>query len=166
MVHCLRVLLLLALPFGLSAQVRLLIAGNTADATPEYYRTLGDRIQAAGPKASVLLVGDYVPECTEAMLEYPSAGRGAFPTVVPLLDLIRRHPATTFYAVPGDRDWDKSGKDGLRCVRALEQFLTAQELGNLRWPLMDGCPGPESVDLSPSVKLLLVNTQWWNHPFR
>ncbi|MEM6770060.1 MAG: hypothetical protein AAF597_05700, partial [Bacteroidota bacterium] len=31
--------------------------------------------------------------------------------------------------------------------------------------LRKGCPGPELIALSDQVSLLLVNTQWWNHPY-
>ena len=28
-----------------------------------------------------------------------------------------------------------------------------------------GCPGPEVVDVSPNLRLIVINTQWWLHPF-
>ncbi|WP_168797653.1 BamA/TamA family outer membrane protein [Neolewinella litorea] len=160
--------LLLVAPTLLPAQLRLLVAGNTYNATPAFYEALGTRIDVPGDPVAVLLAGDYFPVCTEAMLAYGAGGESdaaAFPTLAPLLQLIRDHPRTQFYLLPGDRDWDKSGRNGLACVQALESYLENQNLDNLHWPLNKGCPGPETVELSPTVRLLMLNTQWWNHPF-
>ena len=145
---------------ALPAQLRLLVAGNTADADPAFYAALQRGITEGEGPATVLLAGDFVPECTDSMLDY-----GRFPTVAPVVALMRANPATEFYLIPGDRDWDKSGRDGLACVEALEDYLEGQELDNFHWPLDKGCPGPDLVQLSPTVLLMLLNTQWWNHPF-
>ena len=151
------------------AQVRLLVAGNTADATPAYYSTLQAAINAPSAIApTVLFAGDYIDECTNAMLAYNTQstdGAEVFASVQPIIDLLRNNPGVDFYFVPGDRDWDASGKDGRACVRALEGYLEAQQLGNLYWSVGRGCPGPEVINLSASVKLMLLNTQWWNHPY-
>ena len=162
-------LLCLFLCFRLPAQeVRLLVAGNTADAVPSYYAALQEGIDLPGAApATVLFVGDYLPECRPEMLTYrKSLGNGPnlFPTLTPLLALIRDNPETEFYLIPGDRDWDQSGKAGLNCVKMLEDYLEDQKLDNLHWPLDKGCPGPEFVELSSSVRLMMLNTQWWNHP--
>lgn len=154
-------------PALLFAQLRLLVAGNTADADPAFYNSLQESISAPDDPATVLFAGDYFPECSDAMLEYDKKlnnGAVAFPTLTPILQLIRENPETEFYLIPGDRDWDKSGKRGLVCVKALEDYLEDQELDNLHWPLDKGCPGPEFVELSPTVLLMMINTQWWNHP--
>ncbi|NJC26406.1 BamA/TamA family outer membrane protein [Neolewinella antarctica] len=156
------------LPLFLPAQVRLLVAGNTADAKPEFFTALDGEIRSGSTPATVLFAGDYVPDCSDAMIGYrkeDATTTAAFASLQPLLDLIRRNPETDFYLLPGDRDWDKSGKDGLACVCALEDFLLDQNLKNLNWPLAKGCPGPEFAQLSPTVRLMMVNTQWWNHPY-
>ena len=161
-------LLLLSLA-TLPAQVRLLIGGNTADATPDYYTTLNQAINQPGTPATVLFAGDYIDDCTEAMLGFKAKstnGDEVFPTLQPLIQLVKDNPNTTFYFLPGDRDWDGSGPDGLKCVRAVEDYLRSQQLSNLFWPLTEGCPGPETINLSTTVKLIMVNTQWWNHPYK
>lgn len=167
-----RLFFILFVPIGIQtpsyAQLRLAIAGNTADADTVFYRTLGARLGAADGPQVVLLAGDYVPKCTEAMRKYKRTdgnGDRLFPTVAPLVELARRHKDVDFYLVPGDRDWDNSGPGGLLCVKRLEDYLNDQGLPNLHWPIANGCPGPKLVDLSDEVALLLINTQWWNHPY-
>ncbi len=145
--------LLFFLPLLLTAQHRLLVAGNTADAEPGFYAALESGIRNENTPATVLFAGDFLSDCPPD-----------FSTLAPLTDLIVRNPETDFYLIPGDRDWDKSGKGGLACVKALEDHLRGQGLKNLHWPLRNGCPGPETVELTPHLRLLLLNTQWWNHP--
>ena len=162
------VLLLLFVPTLIRGQLRLLVAGNTADADSNFIAALRHSLSDPLDPATVLLVGDYTPECTEGMRGYDGdrmTGAAAFPTLTPLLQLIRDHPTTEFYLLPGDRDWDSSGRFGLSCVNALEAYLEDQGLDNLHWPLDHGCPGPETVELAPAVRLLMINTQWWNHPY-
>ncbi len=66
---------------------------------------------------------------------------------------------------PGDKDWNNSGRDGLKAVRELEMLVESQkEDANIFLP-SDGCPGPEVVDLSPSLRLIVINTHWWLHPY-
>ncbi|OAV46096.1 BamA/TamA family outer membrane protein [Lewinella sp. 4G2] len=143
-----------------------MVAGNTAEASPQFYRTLDQRINAPGDPATVLLLGDYIDECSDKILAYKkgSGNDAGFAGLEPLLQLIRTNPETKFYLLPGDRDWDKSGREGLTCVKAIEDYFKDQDFDNLRWPLANGCPGPEFVDLAPTTRLMLINTQWWNHP--
>lgn len=148
--------------------MRLAIAGNTADAAPAFYQSLSQRLGAKDGPQAVLFAGDYVPECTDAMQEYKQQngnGNLIFPTVAPLVALARKHPEVDFYLVSGDRDWDKSGTDGLRCVKRLEDYLDDQNLPNIHWPIDNGCPGPRLINLSDQAALLFLNTQWWNHPY-
>lgn len=152
---------------GAYGQFRLIIAGNTADAAPAFYEALDQRLNSLSGPGAVLLAGDYIAECTPAMQNYKQEnGNGdvVFAVLEPLIDLIRKHPEVDFFLIPGDRDWDKSGENGLRCVKRLEDYLRGQYLANLQWPLKNGCPGPELVELSTQVSLLMINTQWWNHP--
>lgn len=158
-------LLLTTCLFG---QVKLVVAGNTADAKDAFYISLEARLATPNGPKHVLLAGDYVTECTDEMLAYdPTQGNGAnvFSTVAPIVRLAQKYSEVTFYLLPGDRDWDRSGKNGLDCVKRLEDYLLAQNLDNLIWPIRNGCPGPEVIELSEQVSLLMINTQWWNHPY-
>jgi hypothetical protein len=50
-------------------------------------------------------------------------------------------------------------------VRELEERATDHP-GSSRFFLPpEGCPGPEVIDLSPGFRLIVLNTQWWMHPF-
>ena len=66
---------------------------------------------------------------------------------------------------PGDKDWDNSERDGLKMVRKLEEQVELMQKGSNIFLPSQGCPGPEVVDLSPRLRLIVINTHWWLHPF-
>jgi len=70
--------------------------------------------------------------------------------------------------VPGNHDWDKYGPDGWNAVRRQEifvkKFLDTQNAAQHNSFLpSDGCPGPEVVDIRDSLRLIVLDTQWWLH---
>jgi len=66
--------------------------------------------------------------------------------------------------VPGNHDWDQTpaGRRGLARVKAAEEFLATSTGGAARVRQLpaDGCPGPAAVDFAPSVRLILIDTEW------
>jgi len=82
-----------------------------------------------------------------------------------LLKLVEGRENGRVIFTPGDKDWDNSERDGLKEVRRLEQLMESQKDGANIFLPSDGCPGPEVVDLSPSLRLIVINSQWWLHPF-
>ncbi len=82
-----------------------------------------------------------------------------------IFDLAKDQEHAQVLFTPGDKDWDNSGKDGLKMVRKLEKQIEGRQKGSNIFLPSKGCPGPEIVDLSPHLRLIFINTQWWNHPF-
>lgn len=68
--------------------------------------------------------------------------------------------------IPGDRDWDNSGKNGWEYVKQLEELVLGWGLDKVQWPNDDACPGPKDILLSDNLMLITIDTQWWNHPYR
>ncbi len=63
--------------------------------------------------------------------------------------------------VPGDRDWDNSGADGLAAVHRQEVFVeSVLDEGNTFLP-DDGFPGPELIDLTDDLSMIVLDTEWW-----
>jgi len=65
------------------------------------------------------------------------------------------------YFIPGNHDWFRMGKDGWDAVRRSEIYI--RERGNglaVQSPRL-GCPGPDVVDVGTSIRLALLDTQWW-----
>lgn len=69
------------------------------------------------------------------------------------------------YFLSGDRDWDNSGKQGKKKVKALEDYL--EQLPGLKKSFLPskGCPGPKVVELNEQLTLIAINSQWFLHPY-
>jgi hypothetical protein len=67
--------------------------------------------------------------------------------------------------VPGNHDWKKGGIDGLDYI--LNQQAWIDSLKNPRIKVLpgDGCPGPIELNLNEEVVLIILDTQWWLHPW-
>ncbi len=81
------------------------------------------------------------------------------------LNLTKDRERGQLFFTLGDKDWDNSGRNGLKVVRKLEKQLEQTLEGSNIFLPSKGCPGPEVVDLSPQLRLIFINTQWWMHPF-
>lgn len=76
------------------------------------------------------------------------------------LDVVRESGLKTYF-VPGNHDWARMGRDGWDAVRREEDFIRARGKGLASQSPGGGCPGPAVVDLGSSLRLLLIDTQWW-----
>ncbi len=76
------------------------------------------------------------------------------------LDAVRRSGARGVL-VPGNHDWDLGAGAGWDAVKR-QEALVAKAAGP-RVSLLPGggCPGPAILDLSPRLRLVLLDTQWW-----
>ncbi|MBK7379998.1 MAG: hypothetical protein IPJ03_13480 [Ignavibacteriales bacterium] len=110
-------------------------------------------------KFSVIINGDLVNSDFEKDYATQSARVKYF------LTELSKYDKGQFILVPGDRDWDNSGKNGLKNVKKLEYLVKSLKLKNIKWAIKDGCPGPNEFFLDENLLLITINTQWWNHPF-
>ena len=85
--------------------------------------------------------------------------------VANLFKSLSKYENGNFIIIPGERDWDHSGKNGLKNVKKLEKIIKSLELENVKWAVKKGCPGPKEFELDDNLLLITINTQWWNHPF-
>jgi hypothetical protein len=65
--------------------------------------------------------------------------------------------------VPGNHDWDRSGREGLLRVRALGSYVGSRGRGRVEVLPASGCPGPSVMDLGSRLRLIALDTQWWLH---
>ncbi|PRY09847.1 hypothetical protein CLV24_11752 [Pontibacter ummariensis] len=86
------------------------------------------------------------------------------------LDILRGYPGEK-YMIPGNHDWNHSGRGGLEAVireqRFVNEYLTDEDIvvgGDFYVP-GDGCPGPYEVRLSDDLVLIALDSEWWLHPF-
>jgi hypothetical protein len=67
--------------------------------------------------------------------------------------------------VPGNHDWNEQGPGGLAGVQREGRYVDARGKGRFVYLPRNGCPGPEVVDLGNALRLVLLDTQWWLHPY-
>jgi hypothetical protein len=67
--------------------------------------------------------------------------------------------------IPGNHDWGGiTGRDGWNAVRRQGAYIAANGLGSSMRP-EPGCPGPAVEDVGTSLRLVLLDTQWWLRRF-
>ena len=95
------------------------LTGNTADASSfENLDALRTAIQKETAPVTLLYNGDILHNDG---VEKPTAKDSAF--IQKLLDVVKNIPNATVYFVPGDEDWNGSGKNGLKDVKKLEALV-------------------------------------------
>lgn len=62
--------------------------------------------------------------------------------------------------VPGNHDWDKSGRDGLNAIRRQGERIAQEGGGRARMRPANGCAGPEVEDFA-GVRIIYLDTEWW-----
>jgi len=139
---------------------RVWLLGNTADVPSDeaFFEKLRNLLEQSQERVHLIVSGDLIPGCSgkEPPADY----------VDRLLNVVRGQSQAEMTLLSGDRDWDQSRPQGWECVQQLEALVRKEGLENVYWPVEDGCPGPETVTIHPFVQLLVLNTQWWNHPHR
>jgi hypothetical protein len=67
--------------------------------------------------------------------------------------------------IPGNHDWSDAGPYGLYAVRLQAQLIRDRARGrDVSMLPPDGCPGPVTVERG-RLRLILLDTQWWLHPY-
>ena len=140
---------------------RFWLLGNTADvkADSDFFDHFRKSLERQQEPVHVLVNGDLIKSC----------GSDETPPKMPverLLNSVQGLDHVTVTIIPGDRDWNNSGKGGLECVEELRDLVESYDLDNVHWPIKKGCPGPEVIEINPDLVLITINTQWWNHPHR
>ena len=77
---------------------------------------------------------------------------------------MRAKGAATYF-VPGNHDWDRSGKKGLEKIRREGQFLSEQNDPLLKLIPANGCPDPVEVNFGDSLTVIAFDSEWWLFPY-
>jgi hypothetical protein len=65
--------------------------------------------------------------------------------------------------VPGNHDWAAGTEGGWDAVRAQQRYVAARGRGLVQVLPEGGCPGPHVVDIGETLRLIVLDTQWWLH---
>ena len=65
--------------------------------------------------------------------------------------------------IPGNHDWDRQGRDGWNSIRRQDTLVRQFGGEDVRLLPGGGCPGPEVVDLGTTLRLIVLDSEWWVH---
>jgi hypothetical protein len=63
--------------------------------------------------------------------------------------------------IPGNHDWDAGANDGLTAIRRQDRWVDAHGHDKVRFYPDNGCPGPYVIDFGATLRLVLLDTQYW-----
>ncbi|OON70262.1 hypothetical protein [Hymenobacter sp. CRA2] len=154
-----------ARPQSAPAAHHVYLLGNTAGPVPEArLKALRRTLEQETTPFTVVHLGDIVGN--EGLSDKQDTTRASLETRAnALIALVQGLPNGRIYFVPGDKDWNNSGRGGQKSVRRLEKYIEQQLGGQNAFIPSNGCPGPEIVDVAPLVRLVALNTPWFSHPF-
>ncbi|HUS00384.1 MAG TPA: metallophosphoesterase, partial [Chitinophagaceae bacterium] len=69
------------------------------------------------------------------------------------------------YFMPGNHDWNNGSAGGLETIIRQQQYVDNTGRSNVKFYPEDGCPGPVEIPVSADVTLIIMDSQWWVHPF-
>jgi Calcineurin-like phosphoesterase len=76
---------------------------------------------------------------------------------------IADHTPAKVYMIPGNHDWEKSGRGGYDAIVRQQLYVDFSGKPNVKYYPEDGCPGPVEVIVGKdsSVALILFDSEWW-----
>jgi hypothetical protein len=69
------------------------------------------------------------------------------------------------YFMPGNHDWNNGSTGGWERIITQQQYVDNTGGKNVKFYPEDGCPGPVEVPITPDVTLIIMDSQWWVHPY-
>ncbi len=78
------------------------------------------------------------------------------------LGILNNYKGTAVF-IPGERDWAHGGRAGYHNIIEFQAFIDSLKNDRVIFLPGSGCPGPEEIELSEDLVLLVIDTQWLLH---
>ena len=144
---------------------RILLLGDAGQPKPNepVLEMLKKWAQKEPEKTSVIFLGDnmYPDGMTAEMQHEAPTHLGSQLEVIKSTD-------THGLFIPGNHDWGGAGDEGIRALRAQEQYVNDVLTRKPSFLPEGGHPGPITFELpeaAPTVRLVVLDTQWWLHRY-
>ncbi|WP_338869190.1 BamA/TamA family outer membrane protein [Spirosoma sp. SC4-14] len=102
---------------------------------------------------------------TETDVDYPALTDVLHYLVTPGLANSNSGKPSKVLFIPGNNDWAQGRYDGRERVQRQGRWLDSLHAPTIRMLPANGCPGPEEIHLSDRLVLVLLDSQWWLHPY-
>jgi hypothetical protein len=152
-------LLVISIFWCQAADIKVVLTGSTADLdnTASLFEVMEKYCSRESLPVLWVLNGDIFPTGTneDQISQWQSKANS----------LLDQFPQLQILISQGDRDWDDSGKSGWNKIQLLEKVLLRGKHDRFHLFIERGCPGPWTFSVSPLLEVVVINSQWWNHPF-
>ncbi len=124
--------------------------------------SLSREVSADGSRAVVVFLGDNIYPRGLPVKE--AVGRKeAERRIDAQVNAARAFGATAIF-IPGNHDWDRMSPAGWDAIRRQGDYLRQKAIPSVRLEPEDGCPGPVVHDFNATLRLVILDTQWWLQP--
>jgi hypothetical protein len=136
-------------------------AGNLFNSTHPVVEWLKKNVDWDDQRNTVIYLGDNIyPH------GLPSEGHPDYAYSKAVIDaqinLVRGKKAKAYF-VMGNHDWENGKIGGWQQAMNQEDYINGLLLNNVQALPMNGCPGPEVIELDTLVALTLLDSQWFLH---
>ena len=124
---------------------------------------LRENIRTSGADATVLFLGDniYPKGMPDPQDPYRIEAEEILKTQA---DWIRDLNVKGIF-IPGNHDWMRGRKQGWEQLTHQQQWLDSLNDKHITLLPRDGCPGPVEIPLNETTMLVILDTQWFLHPW-
>lgn len=122
------------------------------------------QMQEAGKNSSVIFLGDNVYPKGLSNLDEPTRKMDE-ERLADQLSILKNYDGKPFI-IPGNHDWQQGGKKGWEYIKNQEKFVSEfLQREDVFYP-KGGCPTPHEVILNEQITAVILDTQWWLHPWQ
>ncbi len=117
----------------------------------------------ANSKSTVLFLGDNI--YPKGMPGEEAEGREKAGQILQAqLSLIEKFNSETYF-IPGNHDWQRGGKAGLDFINNQRQWIDSLNNPMVHFQPTGGCPGPIEIPINNELVLVILDSQWFLHPW-
>lgn len=126
-------------------------------------KVLRDYVSASGPNTTVLFLGDNI--YPKGMPEKGSHGRDSAEYILQTqVSWIKGLDARGIF-IPGNHDWMRGKRKGWEQLTRQQEWIDSLNDKKITILPKDGCPGPVEIPIGDQAILVILDTQWFLHPW-
>ncbi|MBC7851475.1 MAG: metallophosphoesterase, partial [Chitinophagaceae bacterium] len=114
-------------------------------------------------QSTVLFLGDNI--YPKGMPKEGAKGREKTEQIMQAqLSLIEKFKSEVYF-LPGNHDWQRGGKAGVDFIRNQQQWIDSLNNPLIHFQPTGGCPGPIEIPIGDKLVLIILDSQWFLHPW-
>lgn len=144
---------------------RVIFLGNAGEINPAQTAVIENAAsQILSEKTRVVYLGNNIYPDGFPVDERESSEKKAVKILESQFLPMRQKGAEVIF-IPGYREWDNNGPNGLGKIMAFNGYIEDLEDENIKVLPPNGQPGVESIELSENLAIAILDSEWWLYPF-